>query len=89
MEVSPTKSYCLASTSRIGDAIARRMSPYGLRHKARVVSLGAGLAAGTRRNAAVMTKRLKAFQRRAPRFRKLAKVGVCTKRILRTGGWPA
>ena len=62
------------------------MSAYGLVHKARVTSLGAGLGAGTRRNASVLNKRLKAFRGRAPRFRKLAKAGVCTKRLLRIGG---
>ena len=33
--------------------------------------------------------RLKAFKQRLPRFRKLANAGICTKRLLRTGGTAA
>ena len=36
-----------------------------------------------------MNKRLKAFKSRGPRFRKLAVAGVCTKRLMRTGGGAA
>ena len=84
--VSGTKSYCTASTPKLGAAIQEALAEYGVKYKARVISLGAAMGAGRRRNAAALSARLKAMQRRVPRFRKLARNRVSTARLLRTGG---
>ena len=57
MEVPGTESYCLASTFKLGSKIASKLAAYGIVHKTRVTSLGAGLGAGTRRNAMVLNKK--------------------------------
>ena len=79
-------SVCTASTPTLGRAIAEQLLQYGVEYVDRVTSLGAAVAAGRRRNATVLRVRLKAFRRRLPRFKKLAKVGVNTARLARTGG---
>ena len=58
MTISPTKSYCSASVERLGRRIAAALSQFGVRYRGRVASLGVGLGAGTRRNAAFLKKRL-------------------------------
>ena len=86
MIVSDTKTFCTASSAKLGRSIAERLKNFGVQYKARVVSLGAGLGAGKRRAALMLNKRLKGFKARLPRFRKLAGMRVSTARILRTGG---
>ena len=87
--VSDTKSYCTASTPKLGAAIQEALAEFGIKYKARVISLGAAMGAGRRRNATALSARLKAMQRRVPRFRKLARNRVSTARLLRTGGTSA
>ena len=87
--ISDTKSYCTASTPQLGKNIQDALTDFGLRYKARVTSLGAAMGAGKRRNATALSARLKALQRRVPRYRKLARNKVSTKRLLRTGGTSA
>ena len=89
MMISSTKSYCTASSTELGEEIRAALTDFGVQYKARVTSLGAAMGAGTRRNATVLCARLKALKRRIPRFRKLARNGVSTKRLLRTGGTSA
>ena len=89
MAVSDTKSYCSASTIPLGEAIQAALSDHGVRFKQRVTSLGAAIGSGRRRNATVMKGRLFDFRKRLPRFRRLAKNGVSTARLLRTGGTSA
>ena len=89
MMISSTKSYCTASSAQFGDEIPTALSEYGIQFKSRVTSLGAAIGAGQRRNTTVMKKRLRDFKKRIPRFRKLARNGVSTKRLLRTGGTSA
>ena len=89
MTVSRAKSLCTASTPTIGERLAEGLREFGIRYRGRVTSLGSAIGAGRRRNAQVLNKRLKAFKARAPRFRKLAAAGVCTKRLMRTGGGAA
>ena len=86
MAVSRTKSLCTASTPSIGARLAEGLREFGIRFYGRVTSLGSAIGAGRRRNAKVLNKRLKAFKARGPRFRKLATAGICTKRLMRTGG---
>ena len=86
MEVSCTKSLCMASNTKLGQRIRDGLRRYGIQLRHRVTSLGAGLGAGRRRNAIVLKKRLTAFVKRLPRFRKLARARVRTARLLRTGG---
>ena len=89
MTVSRTKSTCTASTPTLGARLANALKEFGIKYQGRVTSLGGALGAGRRRNATVINKRLKAFKARGPRFRKLAVAGVCTKRLMRTGGGAA
>ncbi len=88
-EVSTTKSFCTASTDSLGREIAARLAGYGFTFKRHVKSLGAGLAAGVRRNMGVARGRLHAFRRRLGLFRRLRKARVDTARLLRTGGTAA
>ncbi len=86
LEVSRKKSVCTASSAATGIAIQRGLLRFAVRYVDRVKSLGSGLGAGTRRNARVTAGRLRAFQLRLPRFRRLRAAGVSTARLLRTGG---
>ena len=89
MTVSRTKTLCTASTPSVGARLANGLKEFGIQYHGRVTSLGSAMGSGRRRNATVLNKRLKAFRARAPRFRKLAAAGVCTKRLMRTGGGAA
>ena len=62
---------------------------HGILPVIRTKSLGVGLAAGTRRNATVVNKRLKEYKKRQPRFRMLKQAGVNTNRVNRTCGTAA
>ena len=59
---------------------------HGILPVIRTKSLGVGLAAGVRRNAMVVNKRLKEYKKRLPRFRMLKQAGVNTNKLNRTGG---
>jgi hypothetical protein len=85
MEVSSTKSVTMASSPAVGRELAVGLRTYGLKSELRVRSLGVGLGAGTRRNAKVSGKRFACFRKRLRRFRMLARAGVSTARLLRTG----
>ena len=85
MEVSASKSQCMASSPKLGRRIAAELEEFGIQFQNRVTSLGGALGAGTRRNVQVLRKRLSEFCRRLPRFRKLAAANVSTGRLLRTG----
>ena len=89
MAISHTKLYCTASSQQLGEDIQAALVDYGVQYKARVTSLGAAIGAGSRRNATALNARLKALKRRVPRFRKLARNAVSTRRLLRTGGTSA
>ena len=89
MEVSRPKSLCTASSGDLGLKLQHGLRRYGIQFRWRVTSLGSSLGAGKRRNMTVTKKRLADFKKRLPRFRKLAAVGVATKRLLRTGGTAA
>ena len=86
MEVSRAKSVCTASTPTVWRSIAAKLAHHGIKYVDRVTSLGEAVAAGRRRNATVLRARLAAFKKKLPRFRKLARAGVRTARIARTGG---
>ncbi len=86
LEVSQRKSVCTASSDALGDLLANGLRRYAVQYARRVKSLGVGLGAGIRRNAQVVSRRLRAFRQRVPRFRRLRAVGVSTARLLRTGG---
>ena len=58
MEISRTKSVCTASCNKLGKDIAEELSVFGIKYKKKVISLGAALGAGTRRNASNLIKRL-------------------------------
>ncbi len=52
-EVSSSKSFCIASSDSLGTDVATQLHQFGFKFRRRVKALGAGLAAGTRRNASV------------------------------------
>ena len=89
MEPSLSKNRCASSCPRVARAIAQRLDKYNFLQAERVVSLGVGLGGGNKRSTFVLSKRLRAFVRRIPRFRKLRRAGVSVGRVLRTGGTAA
>ena len=89
MEVSRTKSICTASSDTVGKEVAAELSMYGIKYASKVMSLGAALGAGVRRNATNLKARLKKFRKRIVRFRKLRRAKVDTARLLRTGATKA
>ena len=89
MVMSDTKSVCSASTSQLANTLCKGWKEDDDIHilvQQNVKSLGAGLGAGRRRNTAVQRKRLGAFKRRVPKFRRLVKLGIKADRVVRTGG---
>ena len=86
MEVSGTKSVISASHGQLGEVLMARLGRHGIKHAARVKSLGVGLGAGTRQNTQVMKTRLKNFSNRLPRFAALRRAGIDTAKLVRTGG---
>ena len=89
MEISTSKSVCTASSPSLTHRIAGQLGEYSISPVVRTKSLGFGLAAGVRRNAMVVNKRLKEYRKRLPRFRMLKRAGVDTNRLNRTGGTAA
>ena len=86
MSISRTKSFCTASTAALGKRLVDRLSEFNLQLCDRVTSLGSALGAGKRSNAKELQQRLNAFKKRSPRYRKLVAAGVCSKKLMRTGG---
>ena len=89
MDISTTKSVCTASSPSLTHRIASDLREYDIKPVVRTKSLGVGLAAGNRRNASVINKRLKDYKKRLARFRMLRQAGVDTNRLNRTGGTAA
>jgi len=89
MEISRSKSICTASADEVGRGVAAALSEFGIKFSRTVVSLGAALGAGTRRNAMNLNGRLKKFRKRIIRSRKLRSAKVDTARLLRTGATKA
>ena len=85
MEISRTKSACTASCNKLGKNIVELLNKFGIKYRMRVISLGAALAAGTRRNASNLAGRMRQFRKRIVRFRKLRRAKVDTSRLMRTG----
>ena len=85
MDVSKTKSVVLANCLSLGRGLVGKLVKYGIKLVGRAKSLGAGMGAGVARNALVLNKRMKAFAKRARRFRLLRRNGVDTARVMRTG----
>ena len=85
MEISKTKSVCTASHDSLGREIANALCEFGIECKRKIVSPGAALGAGTRRNTANLSGRLSNRCKRIVRFRKLRKARVDTTRLIRTG----
>ena len=86
MQISETKTVCTASAQAVGREIEEGLSSFGILFVLRTKSLGVGMGAGARRNAAILRRRLSAFRRRVPRFRALRRARINTARLLRTGG---
>jgi hypothetical protein len=86
MEVSTSKSVVLASCSLLGRGLCSKLVKYGVKLAEWAKSLGAGMGAGVVRNTLVLNKRMKAFAKRARRFRLVRRNGVGTARLMRTGG---
>ena len=89
MEISTTKSVCTASSPSLTHRIAVKLDEFSIKPVVRTKSLGVGMAAGNRRNASVINKRLKDYKKRLARFRMLKQAGVDTNRLNRTGGTAA
>ena len=86
MTLSDTKNVVSASTDKLARAVLGKFKNFAIKAARRVVSLGSGLGAGTRRNVTQVSKRLKGFRDRCSRFQKLKSVGVDTAKLVRTGG---
>ena len=84
--ISKAKSICCASSPDLGGVIRDGLKTWGVRLQLRVVSLGAALGSGARRNAKEANKRLSSFSKRRSRFRALSKAGINIPHLLRTGG---
>lgn len=86
-ELSGTKSLVTASTDELGTMMEELWKGGGIfiKYTRKVKALGVGLGAGVRRNVDAMKHRLKTMKKRAPRFRRLRKLGISTSRLLRTG----
>ena len=89
MEPSASKNRCTSSSPRVARAIASRLVEHNFVRAERVISLGVGLGGGNKRSTFGLSKRLRAFTRRIPRFRKLRRAGIRVGRILKTGGTSA
>ena len=89
MEISTSKSVCTASSPSLTHRSAEGLKEHSIKPVIRTKSLGFGMAAGNRRNASVINKRLKDYKKRLARFRMLRKAGVDTNRLNRTGGTAA
>ena len=86
MQFSDTKNVVCASTSKLANAAVKAIRGIKISTSDRVVSLGTGLGAGTRRNMFQVRKRLTAFVSRKRRFQNLKRARVCIARLLRSGG---
>ena len=71
MEWSLTKNCCSASKPRIARALAHELRVLRVKVALRVMALGVGLGAGTRRNAGTARARLEPFRARKKCFRRL------------------
>ena len=86
LQFSDTKNVTIASTMLLARAANSKLVGLAIKAVSRVVSLGTGLGAGTRRNVKQVQKRLRAFILRRSRFKMLRSSGVQVDRLLRTGG---
>ena len=86
-ELSPTKSVLVASSKQLGEQLIERWEKLDIhiKWKEKVKALGVGLAAGRLRNAAVAKARHVKYAARLGKFQKLQRIGVSTKRLVRTG----
>ncbi len=89
LTLSATKCQVIASSAPLGKKVAAHLAEFGVTYVERARSLGVGLGAGVRRNAAVQRKRLAAFRMRLSKFAALLRAGLSAARILRTGGTAA
>ena len=85
MEVSRTKSICTASEVKHGKEIVDELKVFDIKFQQHVISLGAALGAGTRRNMSNSNARLRKFRKRVVRSRKLRRARIDTARLMRTG----
>ena len=86
LTLSDTKNVVCATTESLAQETLKWFTGFAITAANRIVSLGSGLGAGSRRNAKQMRKRLKAFTTRRRRFKRLRASGVRTDKLLRTGG---
>jgi len=85
----PTKSVVTATTRKVGEAIADKLSGFKVRYAAKLKGLEVGMAAGTRQHSSVLKDRLNAFSKRCMRMQRLRTIGINTAKIARTGGLAA
>ena len=86
LDFSETKNVVCASTYALAEATITKMVGLVIKAASRVTSLGSGLGGGRTRNMKPLQKRLKVFCARRHRLKRLKASGVCTARLLRTGG---
>ena len=70
---------------KLGKEIVEELKVFGIKYQRYVISLGAALGLGTRRNTSNLRNRLLKFRKRVVRFRKLRKAKVGIARLMRTG----
>ena len=86
LQLSDTKNVVIASRLKLAQEVAQGNSRVSLKVGYFTESLGCGLGAGIRRQAATIKKRLIKFRARRSRFLRLRAAGVNCARLLRTGG---
>ncbi len=82
---SSGKCLVLASAANLGKSIANALSDYGVVYAERAKDLGAGVAAGVRRNTTVQRGRWQAFRARLGKFAELVRAGLSPVRSITSG----